>query len=355
MDIDSILNDYTETKDCLYKGEHYSVRDNGAVFRHAQNSSKPRKLDGQWTFGKKNEATGYMNIGSHRVHIIVATAFYGSHDSTKDVVDHIDTNRCNNRVNNLRWLTRLENALNNPATRKKITYLCGGDIQKFIDNPNCLRDLTGTNQDVMWMRTVSNEEAKAAYQRVMKWAQEPTQPVSEKKGIGGWIYTPIQDYNRNRNNVTFEGKSHQRIDLLEQLNPIDEIVSETNCLTESLTPNAKQRAWKTPTEFPLCPSVWDEKPLIAYLNNLEKGAIVTKNRYATHFIDDFVLYNDSVILIRTHADEGIKKYSTISITFENGVYIHEGETFFEEQGAEKALTLRQGLEWDGEDGIDDYC
>lgn len=151
---------YTEVKDCTYKDEHYSVRDNGAVFRHAKDGHKPRKLDEQWLFGTKNEKTGYMTIGGHRVHIIVATAFHGSHDSKRDIVDHIDTNRCNNRPENLRWLTRLENALNNPATRKKIEYLCGGDIQKFIDNPSCLRDLTGTNQDVMWMRTVTQEEAK---------------------------------------------------------------------------------------------------------------------------------------------------------------------------------------------------
>ena len=43
------------------------------------------------------------------------------------------------------------------------------------------------------------------------------------------------------------------------------------------------------------------------------------------------------------------------MSFEGDKYIHEGQTFFEEQGARKAFTLAQGLEWDGEDGIDDYC
>ena len=75
---------YTEVKDCTYKDEHYSVRDNGAVFRHAKDGHKPRKLDEQWFFGTKNEKTGYMTIGGHRVHIIVATAFHGSHDSKRD-------------------------------------------------------------------------------------------------------------------------------------------------------------------------------------------------------------------------------------------------------------------------------
>lgn len=52
---------YTEVKDCIYKDEHYSVRDNGAVFRHAKDITKPRKLDEQWLFGTKNEKTGYYD------------------------------------------------------------------------------------------------------------------------------------------------------------------------------------------------------------------------------------------------------------------------------------------------------
>ena len=64
------------------------------------------------------------------------------------------------------------------------------------------------------------------------------------------------------------------------------IDSHTDSLTESLTPNAMQRYWRTPTEFPLCPSEVGDRPLTTYLNNLKKGAVITKNQYATHFIDD---------------------------------------------------------------------
>lgn len=245
--------------------------------------------------------------------------------------------RCNNRPDNLRWLTRLENALNNPATRKKITYLCGGDIQKFIDNPSCLRDLTGTNQDVMWMRTVSREEARNAYHRVIQWAQEKNTTPSAKGSMGEWIYTPAPaKYNALPEDVETQ-------------------FDETDNLIKSLTPNAMQRNWNTPTEFPLCPSAPGNAPLHTYLDKLEKGAIVTKNKYSTHFIDDFALCNSNTLTIRAHADDGMKKYSTITITFENGTYVHEGRTFFEERGAQKALTLAQGLEWTGKDGINDYC
>ena len=133
FDSAELLDNYTQVKKCIYKKETYSVRDNGAVLRHKpEGKSKPRPLDEKWTFGKKDLNTGYMLIGSHRVHIIVATAFHGEQDTTKLVVDHIDTNRCNNRFENLRWLTRLENALMNPVTFRRIEYLCGGDIKKFI-------------------------------------------------------------------------------------------------------------------------------------------------------------------------------------------------------------------------------
>lgn len=57
MDVD-LLNDFKETKTCTYKGERYSVRDNGAVFRHAREGKRKRKYDDVWTFGKPNKHNG---------------------------------------------------------------------------------------------------------------------------------------------------------------------------------------------------------------------------------------------------------------------------------------------------------
>jgi len=45
------------------------------------------------------------------VHRIVAEAFISNHES-KPCIDHIDTNRQNNCVENLRWVTHLENSNN---------------------------------------------------------------------------------------------------------------------------------------------------------------------------------------------------------------------------------------------------
>ena len=45
----NLLDDYKEVKDCIYKGETYSVRDNGAVLRHSRIAKRVRKEDDIWT------------------------------------------------------------------------------------------------------------------------------------------------------------------------------------------------------------------------------------------------------------------------------------------------------------------
>ena len=131
------IDDYNEVKECTYKEETYSARDNGAVLRHQREGMRKRKLDDVWSFGTPNIATGYMDFCGERVHRIVATAFLGPAPSEQHVVDHIDTNRQNNRPENLRWLTKLENILNNEITRKKVELICGS-IEAFLENPALL-------------------------------------------------------------------------------------------------------------------------------------------------------------------------------------------------------------------------
>lgn len=332
-----LLDDFHEQRECLYKGERYSVRDNGAVYRHKPCGKKnPRQLDEVWTFGRKCNSNGYMMISSHRVHIIVATAFFGERDSTKYVVDHKDTNRCNNRVENLRWFTKLENALMNPITRSRIENLCGGDINRFIENPSCLNDLTGANQDILWMRTVSSAEAQNTYNRVMKWLSEPKQFGNTKGiGLGEWIYT-------QQSAIPMQNNDDKGC-----------VVVCYNDISESLTVNARQKNWRTPTMFPLCPNDTNVS-LSKYRDKLSIGALLAKNQYSSSYVDEFELYGDK-LFIRSHADSGIKPFSLIKITFENGYFIHEGRTFFKEEGAKKTFALSTGKEWLGPDCIDDYC
>ena len=334
-----MIDTYTCENECEYKGEVYSVRDNGAIMRHVRKGKKARKDDGIWTFGVKNETNGYMYIGSHRVHIIVATAFYGTRDSKVYVVDHIDTNRCNNRANNLRWLTRLENVLMNPVSLKRVTILCGGDITKFIKNPACIRDLTGTNSDLTWMRKVTPEEAAIAYHNVMTWGLKPFDESNKAKA----------KVNKNKSDWMFKEKKSRFV-----------VVNNAPQIIKAKFPDtALQLKWRTPTEFPCCPSDLQNGGLKEYFENLQIGNDFSINSFSNHKVMDKAWIEDGkTLLVVTHdiTKDAVKPYGLAKIYCSGGQFVHESiSTFFEENGAMQFFTEMQGLKWEGEESIDMYC
>jgi len=348
----SLIDDYILERICTYKGETYKVRDNGAVYRQPRPESRLRKDDGKWTFGEKNTTNGYMYIGQHRVHIIVATAFYGENDSKVYVVDHIDTNRCNNRAENLRWLTRLENALLNEDTCRKITYLCGGDIMKFINNPSCLRDLA-QDPDISWMRTVTAEEAKAAYARVQSMR------IQQPRNIHSELHIENEDLKRKEQAEAMEWYHTQNNWRFTA--PKQPIYSAPDpVFTKAAYPEtALQKDWKTPTEFICCPIESTETPLQDYFNNLTIGKPFSRNKYTEHNVLDFAFMDEGKALIIATKDtnpNAIKHFGLLKVYHSGIQYIHESiSTFFEENGVRKYFTIEQGLEWNGPDSIDDYC
>lgn len=348
----NLIDEYIFERTCAYKGETYKVRDNGAVCRQPRPEGRLRKDDGKWTFGEKNATNGYMYIGQHRVHIIVATAFLGESDSKVYVVDHIDTNRCNNRAENLRWLTRLENALLNEDTCRKITYLCGGDIMKFINNPSCLRDLA-QDPDISWMRTVTAEEAKAAYARVQSMR------IQQPRNIHSELHIENEDLKRKEQAEAmkwYHTQNNWRFTAPKQ--PI--YSTPDPVFTKAAYPEtALQKDWKTPTEFICCPIESTETPLQDYFNNLAIGKPFSRNKYTEHNVLDFAFMDEGKALIIATKDtnpNAIKHFGLLKVYHSGIQYIHESiSTFFEENGVRKYFTIEQGLEWNGPDSIDDYC
>ena len=332
--------------------ETYSVRDNGAIMRHPKKACRIRPLDNKWTFGEKNEANGYMFFASNiRVHQVVASAFWGHQKAEGMVVDHKDTNRCNNRAENLHWVTKLENVLNNPITRRRIINICGS-VAAFLENPTLLRD-SSADPNFKWMRTVSEEEAAKCKANLERWNQEDTEftGVPQGNGIGEWIYKeyqPVKQGDSVRQDWT--QLSTQMPHACEQQ---EEMALPS--LMESLTSNAMQEYWKTPTEFPLCPT--DKISLEAYYSSLEIGKIFSNNTYGTNTIIEFAISDDGKQLcVATHNPEGLKQWYITYVYILDDKYIHKnGGSFFEENGALKTITLFQGKEWTGDDCIDDYC
>lgn len=372
MENEELLNQFSEVRECEYKGRRYLVRDNGAICRLPKEGCKASKMDNVWSFGKKDPVNGYMVFsGNIRVHQVVCTAFHGPEPSPHMVVDHIDTNRCNNRPENLRWLTRIENALNNPATRKKIIYLCGS-VEAFIENPAIIRT-KALPPSIKWMRTVTKEEAAVCKKHIEEWSIRDNTVLSKNssnEGIGDWIFEDIDGerekwfsdssgYKRRQPVMTKE-ESEEILKSLQDVSE-DELDYEgykESVLYDSLTVNAKQLNWKTPNAFLCCPNANSPLSLETYFDNLEIGRTLSRDNYNNHsdVLDWSYSAKKDAIFILTHKADGVKPYGLCKVFIQDGYYIHESvSTYFEENGARQGLASALGEEWNGPDSVDNYC
>lgn len=320
---DELLHQFKSEKEVVFKGEKYLVRDNGSIYRKRKIENRKRPLDEKWTFGKKDHQKGYMNISNHTVHRIVAVAFLGKPPTEAHVVDHIDTNKCNNRPENLRWVTRLENILLNPITLKRVIYAYGS-LDNFFDNPQTYKKL---EPNIAWMRTVSMDEAKRSREQLLQWAKSDSLP---KQGeLGEWIFHTLQP--NSSLSFSLEDKP-------------------------SMSPLAIQRNWKWLVEFPNCPTILNANPLDDYLQNLRIEAVFTQNEFGQSLIVLAEKRNKliSVLFTNDNNENTVKPWFVAKITFENGKYIHEFiGSFFELNGAKKVHYNLLNLPFEGE-SVDDY-
>lgn len=366
------FNIYKKEKECIYKGEHYLVRDNGAIMRLSREGKRTRKLDNEWTFGVKNPENGYMIFASSiRVHQVVATAFHGAAPSPNMVVDHIDTNRCNNRPENLRWVTKLENALNNPITRKKIIFICGS-VENFLNNPSLLKN-SDSRSDFSWMKTVTLEEAAACKKNLERWIME-----DNKKSFGtGTGFNDNIFKSRNVPNESLEefeddrpledfpgfssfigknqlGSTGDNTVESETTN-VSDLVSEESDNMESLTPNVIQENWSTPSKFPLCPN--NPQRMELYFSLLSVGSVISKNNNGESIVVERAISpTKEVITVVTHTPNSMKPWGLVQIYEKDNKYVHTScRTFFDKNTALREITIWQGKKWEGEETIDDLC
>lgn len=353
------INNFSEERICIYKGRRYYVRDNGAVYRQCKDDGKSRKWDEEWTFGKFDPNTGYMLIGLERVHRIVCTAYHGDPVGDRNVADHIDINRCNNRPDNLRWVTKLENTLNNPITRAKVELICGS-IEAFLENPSLLYGHESENPNFTWMRAVTKEEAQRSLKRWEEWAAKPKEERQPKgEGVGEWIYVDDKQTieQKPRKQFQYVGPYRSYAEHMAAVEEMNRLEREKQLgLKNSLTPSAMQLEWKTPTEFPMIPKQFSSNPLKDYLSRLSKGVIYCRNQYGDSPIYDAAMAEDGSHLAVVTEIPGATNYALSEVTFENGVFIHKSiRTFFTEEGAQKHFAESLGREWTGGDVMEDYC
>jgi HNH endonuclease len=314
--------DYSREVEVCFDGEVYLARDNGAVLRRSRPGGRRRKLDDVWTFGTKDPTHGYMMIGQHRVHRVIASAFH-EQPTSQHIVDHIDTNRANNRAENLRWLTRLENVLNNPVTLKRV-LIAYGSLDAFFADPSAVRTHV---QEIGWMRTVSKEEAAESRKRLQRWAETPAVPNGGR--LGEWVFRSGGD----------------------QQSPAAEDID-----VASLTAMAIQRGWKTATEFPGCPTAVSERALADYEASFAPGTVFSRNTFGEARAE-IVGHTDSVLGIVTRLGAAsVKEWAVAKVTVENGRFVHESVgTYFTREGALNAFNGLLGIDAAHIETIDDYA
>ncbi|MBL7724301.1 MAG: HNH endonuclease [Chitinophagaceae bacterium] len=261
-----------------------------------------------------------MEIASVQVHRIVATAFHGEAPTSQHVVDHKDTNKCNNRPENLRWVTKFENIMLNPITVKRIEWVIGDKIEKFLEDPAKYKDKF-QDQNFAWMRTVTVEEGQSTLERLRDWAKSDKQPAGGS--LGEWIYS--------------------RGNLYEQQ------VEDLSAIIPSETPNAAQRNYKMLCNFPFCPPSVDADPIAAYKRRLGPGNVFVACEYFISACYSRTVSEDGSSLYVISESQGrIKYWGLAKITYENGQFVHESlGVFLEMQGAEHRLSEVQGFEWTG--------
>ncbi|WP_170297737.1 HNH endonuclease signature motif containing protein [Paracoccus litorisediminis] len=318
-----LLEIYDREIKVAYRGETYLVRDNGAVHRRRRSRQKVRALDEAWSFGRQTLSTGYLNLAGVPVHRIVCTAFQGDPPSDQHVVDHIDTNRANNRPENLRWVTRLENVLLNPISARRIE-LVYGSIEAFFEDPGRLQS-DKQYPDISWMRTVSKEEAASAKGRLEAWALSGDVPSGG--ALGEWLYG-------TRERADFEPEPEEY---------------------ESLSPSVVQVRWKVPTEFPECPKAVSDDALAEYASALYFGRVFACNDIYQSVVVQCGMADDGlVVLTHNPSENAAKSWAVAHVAICGEFFYHRNEhQYFSLQGALKAFCELTGDSYD--ECIDDYC
>lgn len=154
-----------------------------------------------WWYGATLPCNGYKKclFGKHSakkkvhlIHVLVAYAFLGPKPSPRHVVDHIDGNKRNNAISNLRYLTPSENVLAGIAQREKKKDPTGVVVKPIVQ-------LTKTGQFVKEFYGPYDAYAQHGYHRgAIRDVADRKQNYRSHKGFI-WVWS-IEYFSETLNN-----------------------------------------------------------------------------------------------------------------------------------------------------------
>jgi len=116
-----------------------------------------------------NKQTGYyqvaLNRRPHTIHRLLAQAFIPNPEN-KPCVDHIDGNKQNNCLSNLRWATRVENNRNRKKQRNNTSDYTGVSFHKRDGKWEAQIRIDGKKKHLGYFHT--KEEAAAVYEKAAR-------------------------------------------------------------------------------------------------------------------------------------------------------------------------------------------
>ena len=160
--------------------ENYAISTHGRVQRLTPG---PKTYPGLIKTIYVNKTTGYTHTKvsgsegkrSMAIHRLVATTFIPNPEGHKEI-DHIDRNKTNNRVDNLRWVTRRENMANIDA-RKSLKPVWafppdGGEPLFFPCIADAAKWIAETTGQVYFSQGISSVLTKPNYTHYKGWRFE---------------------------------------------------------------------------------------------------------------------------------------------------------------------------------------
>lgn len=92
-----------------------------------------------------------------------------------------------------------------------------------------------------------------------------------------------------------------------------------------------------------------------YKEKLIKEKVFSTNEYGESIVENSVINESTNELLVMTSSDNVKPYALAKVYIDENNFIHESiRAFFTVIGAQKQFNLALGLEWEGEDSIDDY-